>query len=459
MNAIKLWALSTFGETRLKDQRLSRRLVTVAAAAAMHPGGTVTSVMRSSAEKEGAFRFIENERVVPLSLTDSMGRSTARLCDEEPLVFVSIDQSDLTFTDRLGIRGLGPDNTKLSKTKRTTQVMSALAVDARGVPLGLVDQQWWIRETKRSPVFRSDKRPATARESYNWVRVVDACDERFRDEAPTCQPCYVADRGCDVSEFLRQSVDAQRLFTVRAAHNRVIKDARGRPRKLFSTLARQPSLGTVRVAIPRSHNRPARNARCIVRALPEAHVRLGKVFRKLSAVSIREIGCPQGGHPKLDWVLLTTMPVVSLEQALLVIRGYTYRWRVEEFHRTWKTGGCDVERSQLRSYDALRRWATILAAVATRIERLKRLARETPDVSALTEVSQAEIDLAIAYTEDKRWKPGDHISLKEAVRLIAMVGGYMARKNDGPPGSITIGRGLERLAPAAIALENLKRSD
>ncbi len=458
METERRWARETFGEADLNDGRLTRRLIDVSATAAQHPGGTVTSVMRSSAQREGAFRLIENRRVSPERLTDAMGQSTAQRCSDERLVFVAVDQSDLTFTDRLDIRGLGPDNTKLSKTRRTTQVMSALAMDARGVPLGLLDQQWWLRRLEKSPKFRSDRRPMEAREPYNWIRIADACDSRLR-EAQGGRPCYVADRGCDTSGFLRASLDKRRLFIVRAAQNRVVKDARGRLRKLFSSLARQPSLGTVEVAIPRGHGRRARRAKCVVRSLANVSVRLSGEFRTLSVVSIRELSCPSREKPRLEWILQTSMAAASLEQALSVIRSYTYRWRVEESHRTWKTGGCDVERSQLRSYDALRRWATILAAVATRIERLKRLSRETPDLDALTEVSQAEIDIAIAYTEDKRWKPGERISLKEAVRLIAMVGGYMGRKGDGPPGSITIGRGLERLAPAVIALERLKRSD
>ena len=158
------------------------------------------------------------------------------------------------------------------------------------------------------------------------------------------------------------------------------------------------------------------------------------------------------GETRIEWKLLTTHPVQRLEDAERVLHSYTHRWRIEEFHKTWKSGACDVESSQLRSYDALRRWATILAAVAARVERLKQLSREQPELDALTEFSQEELDSAIILTETQKAKPGAKLSLEEAVRLVAMVGGYMGRTRDGPPGSITIRRGLERVAPAAAVL-------
>lgn len=430
----------------------------MAAAAAERPGGTITSVMRTSAEKEGAFRWLESERVDDQEVTEAMGRAAAARCTERSLVYVAVDQSNLTFVDRLNVRGLGPENSKASKVFRSTQVMNALVLDKHGVPLAMLDQQWWLRAEEKSPEWKQDKRPAEQRESYAWIRTVQASARRLSEIAPTCRAWYLCDRGGDYSVFLEMALNQSLLFTIRAAHSRVVTDERGRKRHLFSRLRRQPVIGTFTVAIPRGPKRSARCARCEVRILPATPVRFGRRSRDLSVVSVREVGYVPRGQDRIEWRLLTSFLVTDWASAITVVRGYTYRWRVEEVHRTWKSGGCNVERSQLRSYSALRRWATILIAVATRVERLKRLSRQTPDADALTEVSRAEIDLAIAITEDKRWQQGDRISLNEAVRLIAMVGGYMGRRGDGPPGSITIGRGLERLAPAVKALDNLKRS-
>ena len=90
-------------------------------------------------------------------------------------------------------------------------------------------------------------------------------------------------------------------------------------------------------------------------------------------------GETQRGRKGLHWRLLTTLSVQSLKDAKQVLFGYTLRWRIEQFHRTWKTGTCNVERNQLRSVSALTAWATLLAVVATRIERIKHLSRKEPD--------------------------------------------------------------------------------
>ena len=72
----------------------------------------------------------------------------------------------------------------------------------------------------------------------------------------------------------------------------------------------------------------------------------------------------------MDWLLLTNVPVRSVEDVTGVLRSYKMRWRIEEMHKAWKSGACQVEQTQLRSKDAVIKWATILAAVATRIAQI-----------------------------------------------------------------------------------------
>lgn len=234
---------------------------------------------------------------------------------------------------------------------------------------------------------------------------------------------------------------------------------RGKQRGLRSTLSRQPVIGHLHVQIPSSSERVARRANLEVRV---AHGAIRSTSRPvkwlpISAVRLREVETVPSGESPISWTLLTTHAVQTLSQAQEVLHSYVMRWRIEEFHKTWKSGACCVEQSQLRSFNAIRRWATILAAVAARVERLKQLSREQPDLDALKELSREEIDSAILLSEHKKYRPGDALTIREAVRLIARVGGYLDRKGDGPPGSITIRRGLERIVPAARIL-SLQRS-
>ena len=154
------------------------------------------------------------------------------------------------------------------------------------------------------------------------------------------------------------------------------------------------------------------------------------------------------------WLLLTTHPIETVGAIEQVIDGYATRWRIEDFHRTWKSGLCNVEDSQLRSAQAFAKWATLLAAVAMRAERLTRLARETPDVESTTEFSQDEIDAVILLARPRGLRPGDRPSLGKIVRWIADLGGYTGKSSGGPPGKIVIGRGLLDVEAVAVALKN-----
>lgn len=228
---------------------------------------------------------------------------------------------------------------------------------------------------------------------------------------------------------------------------------------LHTTLRRQSVLGHIELVVPPGPGRRGRVASLEIRALT-AKVRINHYpneerWEKLSCVRVREVGYLPTGEERIEWKLLTNYPVIGFDDCLKVLESYIFRWRVEEFHKTWKSGACNVERSQLRSLEAIKRWATILAAVATRIERLKRLAREQPEMNATHELSRHEVDAAIMLSETKKHAVGDELTLQQAVALIAIVGGHMGRKGDGPPGSITIRRGLELVTPAAQVLARI----
>jgi hypothetical protein len=170
----------------------------------------------------------------------------------------------------------------------------------------------------------------------------------------------------------------------------------------------------------------------------------------INAVLVREI---KRREDRLEWMLLTTHPIRTRGDILEIVRGYTLRWRIEEFHRVWKRGLCRVEDTQLRSRSAIFKWATILASVATRAMRLTQLARSTPDTLASTEFSATEIDAILALRQPKTKHDPATLTLGLAVRWVADLGGYTGPWN-GPPGATVIGRGLYDVLVAARAFEN-----
>jgi Transposase Tn5 dimerisation domain len=132
------------------------------------------------------------------------------------------------------------------------------------------------------------------------------------------------------------------------------------------------------------------------------------------------------------------------------------RTRLHICESLWKQGDRNVDDAQLQSVEALRKWATILAAVVTRIERLKHLPRNKPSAPAATELSPEEIealkrDQASRCVNKKRVVPSVP-TLADVSRWIAELGGWIDQKGNGPPGSTTPGRGLETLSHLTAAL-------
>lgn len=168
------------------------------------------------------------------------------------------------------------------------------------------------------------------------------------------------------------------------------------------------------------------------------------------------------GQKRLCWRLLTNYPVNSFEDARRVLRNYSLRWRVEDFHKTWKSVG-RVEDSQLHSQPAVEKWARLLADNAMRIERLKHLARTQPDAPANVELSEEEVDALLILKRPEDYRAKLRPSISTAVTLIAELGGYTGKTSSGgPPGSITIGRGLKELEVAVRTLRAvslLQKSD
>ncbi|MDB4980821.1 MAG: hypothetical protein JWM82_1573, partial [Myxococcales bacterium] len=159
---------------------------------------------------------------------------------------------------------------------------------------------------------------------------------------------------------------------------------------------------------------------------------------RLYAVRVREVNAGEKG---LDWLLLTNTPVISVEHARAVLDSYRARWNLE-------AGGTAMSSAELHSMEAVIKWATILAAAATRIERLKYFARNKPDEPASIELAPEEIEGLKLDQRDgmkpKRRKPPEMPTMGELTRWIAELGDWIGPAN-GPPGSITLARGLERL--------------
>ena len=223
-------------------------------------------------------------------------------------------------------------------------------------------------------------------------------------------------------------------------------------------------LGCYKLDVVAAKHRTARCARIEIRV---AHVRVDARDKRtdkryvlpMNALWARESGTTPAGEKPIDWLLLSNHPIDGLEHAQRILHGYSLRWRIEEVHKSWKSGGCQVEQSQLHTAAAAMRWSTLLFAVAIRTERIKHLARSSPDLPASTELSPAEIRALIILKQRQKKRtetvPSTTPTIGQAARWIADLGGYTGKSSGGPFGTITLGRGLQRVIDAAQVVEAL----
>ena len=177
---------------------------------------------------------------------------------------------------------------------------------------------------------------------------------------------------------------------------------------------------------------------------------------ELTVVQITEVGEPPKGEEPIDWCLLTTININSFEEAKVIVQYYAKRWGIEVYHKTIKSG-CQIENRQTNAIEDLKAAIAIDLVIAWKIFFMTMISREKPNLPC-TEILKEEEWKTIYLLRAKKLKIKYDINtiptIKEAVTIIAVIGGYLNRKADPPPGVTVIWRGLEAIN---LAVEMYKK--
>ena len=119
--------------------------------------------------------------------------------------------------------------------------------------------------------------------------------------------------------------------------------------------------------------------------------------------------------------------------------------RSEVLHKVLQSG-CQVETAA-----RLQRVARVDLIVAWHVLALCQAGRETPDGLASDWLSAAEWRALTCYMQERTQPPRRPPSLRQTVRWIAQLGGFLAQRRDGEPGPIAIWRGLQQLRAITAA--------
>lgn len=449
------WAGTEVRSGAFGDPRLDLRLAQMLDALSAHPGAPLAEALGTRAALVGAYRFWENPRVSHRQILASHVAQTVARAAQHPVVLAIQDTTEIDLTGHRATRGLG----YLASPKRRGLLLhSLLAVSHQGVPLGLLRQICWSRPpAELGKRHQRRQRPLEEKESRRWLHGLNVAAATLRDHP---QVVVVGDRESDLFALFAASRPKNIALLLRVGR---LKRRVEHPAKyLDAALEQLPVAGRAQITLPRSGNRAPRVATVQLRwtSLEVHPPRHGPAARpvRLQFLLVEESDAPQD-VAAIRWVLVTTLPIASLEDALRYVQWYAYRWRIEQFHFVFKDG-CRIEELQLETDDSLRRAIATYGIVAWRVLWLTLQSRQTPDVccTRVLERDEWEVLQAKFYPRRKALTPP---TLRESVRLIAKLGGFQGRKADGEPGTKTLWRGIRRLhdLTAGWRMANLRFRD
>src|SRR3954454_14047233 len=408
LDEARYWAETQFGTADRGHASRTHRLVSTLAATARAPDESLPRQLGSLANTKAGYRLFDCGAVTRTAVMNPHVAHCRAAAARHPIVLMVHDDTILDFSPHRTLKGAG----RVGDDRGTGFLAhSCLAVLPSGATLGLAHQTIWARPPKGVT-------PQT-RESAVWAETVETIGRP--PEGTTF--VSVGDRGADIFAHLESVRDAGWDAVVRAARERRLVQGGGSLTALraaramgASTILTKTGEAVVCVAWGELELLPPRNS-----------PRRGRTPIRVRGVRV--------WNDRLEWLLLTTRPVESLDQALEIVSWYTRRWIVEEFHKAWKTG-CRAEERRLTQADRLVPLLGAPAIVAVRLLTLWDAARR--DSTAPADAPAAALKVLAA----KLHRPAECFRNNRAfLRRVAQLGGCLARTSDGDPGWQTLWKG------------------
>lgn len=457
-SAMSDWSIKEMVYSRLPDERY-RRVCSEVLDAAYGQTDLSFSAACGPALRQAAGRLLRHAKVAPDDLLAGHGFATVERCMGEKTIVVASDTTDYNFSSHQATTGLGPLND--SDSVMGIHQHSALAMTERRLPLGIVWTKLWVRPTEGRCAKNRRKLPIERKESYRWIETANNVESLFEPyfEAGG-RVVLVGDRESDIFDLFAAERHPQMEHLVRAAYARNVRvNGVEGSCSLLAATATASCMGEYDLAVPAREKKPARTARMELRSVhvmlkpPKNGVGHSKEPVPVWVVEAKE-RAPKGLDViPLQWTLITTLDASTEAAARRVVRLYSCRWQIEQFHYTLKSG-CKAERLQMDDADTLRNTLALYSIVAWRLLYITHLARTQPDAPASSVIDETEQAVLTQATRKKV------TTVAEVVAAIAKMAGHEAYKNGPPPGVKRIWLGLRKLQDLAagwkLAIEAIK---
>lgn len=444
------WVEDQFSQCQLGDKRRTSRLQTVAKNMLASPEQSLPAQNDCWSDVKAVYRLFDCDEVTYTSIASGHWENTKQT---KPGTYLLIsDTTDIDHFTHQATLGLGMLG---SGTGRGLQQHSCLMFDCDrkqviGQAGGMLHKRKRVskNETRKQRLerFRESSlwgavvdQVGSPPTGSHWIHVFDAYGDNFE------AMCHIAQNQCD--------------FVIRAAKfHRTVCDQNGEEISLEETLESAEKLGSYDLFIRSRQGVKSRTAKIEVSAtkFTFSAPRICSSWVKqcgissitVNAVIVSEVSAPEGVKP-IRWVLLTTLPVETFEQAWTVIDHYEHRWLIEEYHKVLKTG-CSLERHALREASRLEPLIGLIGVIGTRLLQLKLLGRHDHQAQARSHVPAGWLR-AMRLARPKVQLTG--MTVYQFIRELAKMGGFLGRKHDGEPGWQTVWRGYRKLQSLLDALE------
>jgi hypothetical protein len=450
------WIESELAKCEFHDERHGRRLGKILEQFSDHIGASIPCASQDWANSKAAYRFFSNPRVSEEQILGGHFQATReRIAACGALILMLHDTTEFTFhrKDVAPVGILHKSYTRKNKKGRPRHytvcgilMHSSLAVTTEGLPLGLAAIKFWTRdEFKGCNALKKKVNPTRVpierKESYRWLENVRQATALF-EHPERC--IHIGDRESDIYELFCVAQEVGTHFLVRTCVDRLAGDGSG---TIAKEMKHVPVQGLHRIAVRNKHGRVSdavleiRCRRLVVR--PPIGKQKNYPPLVLTVIYAQERGQPQG-RDKIDWKLLTDLPVRSCLQAVEKLEWYAQRWKIETFHKILKSG-CKAEESRLRTAERLANLVAILCILSWRIFWMTMINRSQPKAAPNVGFTELELYLLDTLIRDKANAGKCAKSLDAYLIKLARLGGYLARAHDPPPGNKTMWRGLIRL--------------
>jgi hypothetical protein len=447
--------------TGFADIRLTRRYESLKSAMENKQSSTINQLANSYSERRAYYRFMSNEKVTVPKLLSMGDEASCQVVKGKHILAIG-DTTEVSLKSQIAHIKDAERVGKLSDNKTPGfLVHGQILLDAEsGHGLSLSSLLLWNRQPRDKG--SNTKLAYEQRESYKWEQGIQD------SQAITSQASmvtYIFDQEADIFDLYAQvcSTKPNCHLLVRSHYNRKV-EVQGQEVPLWDTLEKIPFSHSYLLKVSelkrrnesrrKQQNRQKREAQiqlryCSIQLVPPATASSELTLTLWVVEALENDSTVPPAEEPIHWRLITTHPISNVENALQMIKWYEKRWMIEQLFRLVKRKGFQIETCELQYLDAILKMTVLSFQAAFNVLRLL-LARDKPNAQPISQVFNSTQVRCMALLNQKyqgntdkqrNHHPPDQLSW--ATWVIARLGGWKGLSSQGPPGPITIKRGLE----------------